>query len=129
MNMAKARMSGSGWHKQSVRHSNARRFGTAGSKYSVVVEGRRKARYRGRRYDTFGCVFKAVYNDKSVAIKKAKEKVKEIGSDATAVVYELDPKDRRSYTSGRQMSSGVYYTMPRTVRYYSERKPVFKVQG
>lgn len=32
--MAKARMSGSGWHKQSVRHSNARKYGRAGGKYS-----------------------------------------------------------------------------------------------
>jgi hypothetical protein len=29
-----ARYSGSGWHKQSVRHSNARKYGKAGGQYS-----------------------------------------------------------------------------------------------
>jgi hypothetical protein len=32
--MAKARMAGSGWHRQSVRHSNARKLGRAGGTYS-----------------------------------------------------------------------------------------------
>jgi hypothetical protein len=35
--MAKAKTSGSGWHKQSVRHSNARRFGKAGGTYSDMT--------------------------------------------------------------------------------------------
>jgi hypothetical protein len=34
--MAKARTAGSGWHKQSVRHSNARKFGKAGGKYASI---------------------------------------------------------------------------------------------
>lgn len=33
-----AKYSGSGWHKQSIRHSNARKYGKAGGRYAIVVK-------------------------------------------------------------------------------------------
>jgi hypothetical protein len=42
--MAKARTYGSGWHRQSVRHSNARKTGRAGGRYaSMTYKGLRRA--------------------------------------------------------------------------------------
>jgi hypothetical protein len=35
--MARAKMIGSGWHSQSVRHSNAKKYGKAGGKIYLVA--------------------------------------------------------------------------------------------
>ena len=40
MIMARAKMAGSGWHGQSLRHSNARKNGKAGGTYAVTIGGK-----------------------------------------------------------------------------------------
>lgn len=56
--MAKATSKGMGWHKQSVRHSNARKYGFAGGRYGVGLSSNKKKSlpFKEKKkspYDTF----------------------------------------------------------------------------
>ena len=70
---------------------------------------------------TFGKVYKATFLKKTRALSKVKELKKQFGVDRIRV-EELDTENRMHYTSGRQLPSGVYYTTPRSVAYYSPSK-------
>jgi hypothetical protein len=44
-----AKYSGSGWHHQSTRHSNARKYGKAGGKYAIASKFHIDVEFEGRR--------------------------------------------------------------------------------
>lgn len=95
-------------------------------KYLLIAEGKTRGHYRGRSYDTYGTRYKAIF----LSLEKAKAKILLLQEEDDRIdrmtIYELDEKNRSTYTSGRQAPSGYYYGTPRTVSYYSNKKEIYK---
>lgn len=94
-------------------------------KYSVFVQKITSPHRSGKYTSTHKAVYKATFSniDKAISVAKSYLQYPNVNY---IVVYELDTANQSSYTTGRQMSSGVYYTKARSVNYYSDKKVVFE---
>lgn len=96
-------------------------------KYNVQAEGKkRKLRRIGGKVHEFP-IWSNLYNGTFTKEEKAMNKVTELMKDTAIekiMVYQIYLSTRSTSRSGRQMSSGIYYTIPREIVDY-DRKEIF----
>ena len=94
-------------------------------KYQVLVEGWGTRTYRGNTYKSIVTKYKATFKDKEKAIARGRQELRE-WSGTRLIVRELDPDKRFYTTTGRQTSSGVYYSGGHSSSDYTDRKIVYE---